>query len=363
MVILLPDPAPRAQIGRADEPQQRVRGRNRRRDIGGGEHRFLRRLEVRPVVDRRFVAQLLDRQVGHDLVPVAHDEALARRGLADDGEIEAPFAKDRLGLALLLGPEHHEHALLALGQHHLVGAHAALAARHGIEIERNAEAAFGAHLDRGAGEPRRAHVLNGDHAVLRHDFQTGLEEELFREGIADLHGRALFLGCITELGGRHCRAVDAVAAGFGAEIDDRHADPGGGGVEDSVAARQPDGHRIDEAVAVVAGVETHAAAYRRHAEGIAVAADAGDHAGDKSARLRIRRRAEGERVEAGDRPRAHGEDVAQDATNPGRGALIGLDIARVVVALHLEHDGEPITDIDDAGVLAWPLDHPRRFRR
>src|SRR5262249_44157046 len=150
----------------------------------------------------------------NDLAAVAHDEPLGRRGLADDSKIETPFFKDRLGLALLLGLEHHEHAFLALGEHHLVSAHAALAARYRVEIERDAEAAFVAHLDRGAGTPRRAHVLDGDHATLRHDLETRLEEKFFREGIADLHGRTLFLGCIAELGRRHRRAMNAVASGL-----------------------------------------------------------------------------------------------------------------------------------------------------
>ena len=110
-------------------------------------------------------------------------------------------------------------------------------------------------------------------------------------------------------------------------------------------------------------METHRAAHRRHAEGIAIAADAGDHAVDKMARLRMRRRAERQRVQAGDRPRAHGEHVAQDAADAGRRALIGLDVARVVVALHLEHAGEPVADVDDTGILARPLDHPRALGR
>ena len=76
-----------------------------------------------------------------------------------------------------------------------------------------------------------------------------------------------------------------------------------------------------------------------------------------------RRIAERQRVEAGDRPRAHGEDVAQNAADAGRRALIGLDIARVVVALHLEDAGEPVADVDDAGVLARSLDDPRRLGR
>src|SRR6202008_1355073 len=111
-----------------------------------------------------------------------------------------------------------------------------------------------------------------------------------------------------------------------------------------------DRHRIDETVAVVAGVEAYGAAHGRHAEGIAVAADAGDHAAEEMPRLWMRRRAERERIEAGDGPRAHGEDIAQDAADPGRRALIGLDVARMVVAFHLEHDGEPVADIDHAGV-------------
>jgi len=64
--------------------------------------------------------------------------------------------------------------------------------------------------------------------------------------------------------------------------------------------------------------------------------------------------AEAQEIEARDRPRPHGEDVAQDAADAGRGALIGLDIARMVVALHLEHNRQTIADIDDTGILAGP---------
>ena len=74
-------------------------------------------------------------------------------------------------------------------------------------------------------------------------------------------------------------------------------------------------------------------------------------------------RAEAQEVEARHRPRAHGEDVAQDAADPGRRALVGLDERGVVVALHLEDDRVAVADVDDAGVLARPLDHPRRLGR
>src|ERR1700761_6705827 len=75
------------------------------------------------------------------------------------------------------------------------------------------------------------------------------------------------------------------------------------------------------------------------------------------------RRAEAQGVEARDRPRPHGEDIAQDTADASGRALIRLDVARVVVALHLEHHRLPVTDVDDAGVLARALDHPRRLGR
>ena len=57
-------------------------------------------------------------------------------------------------------------------------------------------------------------------------------------------------------------------------------------------------------------------------------------------------------VKIGDRARAHGDDVADDAAHAGGRALVGLDEGRVVVGLHLEGDGPAAADVDDAGVLA-----------
>ena len=288
------------------------------------------------------------------------DKTLARRGVADHGEIQSPFFEDRLGLLFLFGLQHHEHALLALREHHFVSAHAGLAGRHRVEIEVDAEIALGAHLDRRTGQPRRAHVLDRDHAIGRHDLEAGFQQQLFRKGIADLHGRPLLGGIVVEFGRRHRGAVDAVASGLGAEIDDRHVHAGGRGIENLVGVGEADRHRIDQDVAVIAGVETHLPADGRNTKGITVAADAGNHARHQMPRLRMFRRAKAQGVEAGDRARAHREHVAQDAADPGGRALIGLDVARMVVALHLEHDGLAVADVDHAGILAGSLDHPRR---
>src|SRR5262249_42319468 len=59
----------------------------------------------------------------------------------------------------------------------------------------------------------------------------------------------------------------------------------------------------------------------------------------------------------------HREDVAHDAADTGRCALVGLDEGRVIVAFHLEDDRLAVANIDDAGVLTRSLDHPRRRRR
>ena len=69
--------------------------------------------------------------------------------------------------------------------------------------------------------------------------------------------------------------------------------------------------------------------------------------------------AEAQRVEVGDGARAHREHVAHDAADAGRRALERLDVGRVVVALHLEDGGVAIAEIDDAGVLAGPLNDAR----
>ena len=64
-----------------------------------------------------------------------------------------------------------------------------------------------------------------------------------------------------------------------------------------------------------------------------------------------------------DRAGPHGEDISQDTTDAGGGALVRFDEARVVVAFGLEHGRHAAADIDDAGVLAGAANDPGRFGR
>jgi hypothetical protein len=118
------------------------------------------------------------------------------------------FSKIGAGLGLLFGTQHHEHALLGFREHHLIGGHAFLAAGHAVQVEPDAQIALVAHLDRRAGQPGRAHVLNRDHRARGHQLQAGLQQALFGERVAHLHGGALFLDRVVEFGRGHGRAAD-----------------------------------------------------------------------------------------------------------------------------------------------------------
>ncbi len=170
-----------------------------------------------------------------------------------------------------------------------------------VEVELDAEVALGAHLHGRRREAGRAHVLDRDDGAGRHEFEAGFEQQLLGERVADLHGRALGQRIVVEGRRRHGGAADAVASGLRAEIDDGLADAGGLRIEDAVGAGEPDRHGVDQDVAVVARIERDAAADRRHAEAVAVAADARHDAADEMARLRMVGRAEAQHVEARDR--------------------------------------------------------------
>ena len=366
VVVLLPDPALGAEIGRGEEPLQRLHGIGRGRLVVGRacQRRGPRCEFVGPLVDGCLVHQRAHGQIAHHGAARLQHEAARLRHPADDGEVDAPFLEDGAGLFRRLGADHHEHPLLTLGEHDLVGGHGAFAHRHLVEVELDPGAALVRHLHRGAGEPRRAHILDGDDGVRRHQGEAGLHEQLLGKGVADLHGGALLFRALAEGGGRHGGTVDAVAPGLGADIDHGIADRVlGGGIEDAVGRRHAHGHGVDQDVAVVSRIEGARAADRRHADAVAVAADAGDHTRHQMARLGVAGRTEAERIEARHRPRAHGEHVAQDAADTGRSSLIGLDEGRVVVALHLEDRRLPVADIHHAGVLPRPADDPGRLGR
>src|SRR5207248_452392 len=120
---------------------------------------------------------------------------------------------------------------------------------------------------------------------------------------------------------------------------------------------------VDERVLFVARVVARAAAEVRHPDGVAIASDAGGDAAAQVAGAGALGRPEAERVEDGAGARAGSDDVAEDAADAGGSALVGLDAARMVVAIDLERHGPAVADIDDAGVRAGSGEDARAAAR
>ena len=307
-VVLVPDPSAGAEVRAGDQFQERGADADGVGHIAQGGTLWSGR--VRAVVERGLFGQGVKGDVGFDLAVVLDDDVAGVGEVADDGEVEFPLVEDGAGDVLAVGTEDHEHALLALGQHHLVGGHLGFALGALVEVQLDADAALAGHLDARAGQAGGAHVLDGDDGVGLHQFEAGFDEELLGEGIADLNGGALLLTVGTEFGRGHGGAVDAVAAGLGADVDHRVADAGGGAEEDAVLGGDADGHGVDQRIAIVGGVEVDLAADGGNADAVAVAADAADDAVHDPAGAGIAGQAEAEGVEVGDGAGAHGEDVA-----------------------------------------------------
>ena len=126
--------------------------------------------------------------------------------------------------------------------------------------------------------------------------------------------------------------------------------------------RTPDAERVDQRVARVGRVEHGLTADVRQAKRVAVSADAADHAVDDAAGVGCVGRAEPKLVHHRHRASAHGHDVAHDAADTGGRALIGLDVGRVVVGLHLEGGRPSVADVHHAGVLTDAREQPLAHR-
>ena len=338
--------APRASSG-APSRATGVDGRER-----------LRRGGVAPV-ERRFLDERGDLEIGDD---VALPEEAHARLLADDADlrdVHAPLAEDRGDLGLAPPVDDEDHALLRLGEHQLVRRHPGLAHRDLRQVELHPDAAAGAHLERRGRQPGRSHVLDRDHGVALEDLEDGFEDELLHERVAHLHGRAALRLPIVERVRSHRRAVDPVAARLRARVEDGVSRAGGLRAEDPVLPHDADRHDVHEDVLVVGRVEKRHPADRRHADAVAVPPDAAHDAVHEVAHARSRGIPEEERVEDRERARAHREDVAQDPADARGRALVGLDEGRVVVGLHLEDDGESVADVHGARVLAGALQDAR----
>ena len=93
------------------------------------------------------------------------------------------------------------------------------------------------------------------------------------------------------------------------------------------------------------------------AQGVAITTHTGHHTGQNALGIRRISCTKTQLIHHGDWTRAHGHDVADNATHAGGRTLVGLHIGRVVVGLHLEGHRMAIADVNHAGILADASQH------
>ena len=358
-VVLVGDPALVGEVRAGDEPQERL---GQLRALGGARQGVgvvgVDGVEpggtgLRAVVGGAVVGDRVRVDVDDGPPVPVDDEPVAVGDLADDRGLDVPPGADRHeALDVVWGDDGH-HALLRLAHEDLLGRHRGVAQGDEVELAVHAAVAGAGQLARGAADTGRAEVLqSGDDAGVE-ELEGALDEELLHEGVAHLDAGALLRAVGLEgLGGEHRGAPDAVGAGGGAEEDHLVAGAGGLGEGEVLVPHDAHAQGVDERVAQVGVVEDELAADVRQAQAVAVAAHAGDDAGQHAAGVGGVEGAEAQGVHDGDRPGAHGHDVADDAADAGGGALVGLDVAGVVVGLGLEGDRVALADVDGAGVVA-----------
>ena len=286
------------------------------------------------------------------------DQAAGVGDLADVGGDDVPLAADLHELVELLRLDDRAHALLGLGGQDFRAGHALGTLVDVVEHDVHSDIAGGSQLGDGTGQACATEVLNTDDHAGVVQVQAALDEDLLREGVADLHGRELALRALLEVLRREDRhAADTVQAGAGTEKDDAVAGAGGEGELQVLGREHTHAEGVDQWVTAVGSVEDRLAADVRQAEGVTVAADARDHARQDALGIRGVCRAEAQLIHHCDRARTHGHDVADDAAHTGGRALVGLDVRRRVVALDLEGHGPAVADVDHAGVLADAGEH------
>src|SRR5450755_853662 len=134
--------------------------------------------------------------------------------------------------------------------------------------------------------------------------------------------------------------MNAIAPSFGAHVNHWVADTRGSTVEDFVVPENTQRKNVHQGIAVVTLFEHALPAHRGNAKTVAIVRDARYHALQDalvaSPGLRIVQPPEANRIQHRDRPRAHREDIAQNAAHARRRTLERLYEAGVVVRFNLE---------------------------
>ena len=213
----------------------------------------------------------------------------------------------------------------------MVGGHAELAAAHPVDVDIDSAPATVGQLAGRARQAGRAQVLDGGDAIQVVELQARFAEQFLEKWVADLNSGSALTRSLVHLDRGKCRAVNPITPGIGTDEEDDVTGSVGAGASQALVTNQADTHGVDDRIVGVALIEVHLATNGWTTEAIAVATDAGDDPLKQVAAATRIEWTETERIEDGDRPRAHGEDVAKDSANPGSRPLVGLDGRGMIV--------------------------------
>ena len=234
-------------------------------------------------IKRRFIGQRLRGNLRGECSVVADAHHAVVGDTTDFGAGHVPFFEDLAHHFFVAALGDDEHSLLRFAEQNLVRRHARLAFGNLGQIDLDAGAAAARCFTSGAGQSRRAHVLNAGDGIGREQFQTGFEQQLLLERIADLHGRAIFARFFRQFAGSERGAGQTVAARFSADVKDRIADAAGRAARELLVPQDAKTKNIYERIPFEAFVEVDLAADSRNPDAVAVMRNAGNDAGEQPA--------------------------------------------------------------------------------
>ena len=200
-----------------------------------------------------------------------------------------------------------QHALLRLAGQHLVRLHRRLAQRHQVEVDRPCRCRPAALVSvRAQVRPAPPRSWTPTMSCRSYSSRQLSMSSFSMNGSPTCTTGRRWSALVVEGGaGQHGDAADAVAAGLRPEQHDRRCRGRGLLALQPVDRQDANAQRVDQRVALVGRVEDDLAADVGQAEAVAVAADAGHHAGQDALRCprgRPRRSAAGPSPRSGGRP-------------------------------------------------------------
>ena len=292
------------------------------------------------------------RSVDDGFPAVSDHQVLAVGHFTNFGARDFPVVADFAETVDVLRGDDGAHALLRFRGQDFRRGHVFSSQRNGVEVDLHTAVTGCCQLRRRTGQARATEVLNTDNDTSLVQIQAAFGELLLSERVAYLHSGEFALGAGFEgIGGQHRHTADAIEARAGTEEHDLVAQAGGKRQLQVLHLQRTHTQGVDQWVGGVRLIEDSLATNVRQAQAIAVPADTGHDTGQHSLRVGGVGRSETKLIHHRNWACTHRHNVADDTANTRRSALVGFNVAGVIVGFHAEGHGIAVANIDHAGVL------------